>query len=53
MKYRSQSYPSNLRYQNGLVDSHSNIYDQQLPPLFQADREDEALVPGMVTEVAR
>nr|VDD36619.1 unnamed protein product [Brassica oleracea] len=48
----SQSYPSNLRYQNGLVDSHSNIYDQQLPPLFQADREDEALVPGMVTEVA-
>ncbi|KAH0868277.1 hypothetical protein HID58_075299 [Brassica napus] len=49
----SQSYPSNLRYQNGLVDSHSNIYDQQLPPLFQADREDEALVPGMVTEVAR
>ncbi|CAF2160181.1 unnamed protein product [Brassica napus] len=48
----SQSYPSNLRYQNGLVDSHSNIYDQQPPPLVQANREDEALVPRMVTEVA-
>ncbi|KAL0800231.1 hypothetical protein Bca101_055406 [Brassica carinata] len=49
----SQSYPSNSRYQNCLVDSHSNIYDQQLPPLVQANREDEALVPRMVTEVAR
>ncbi|KAH0917944.1 hypothetical protein HID58_025604, partial [Brassica napus] len=49
----SQSYPSNLRYQNGLIDSHSNIYDQQPPPLVQANREDEALVPRMVTEVAR
>ncbi|KAG5378796.1 hypothetical protein IGI04_026638 [Brassica rapa subsp. trilocularis] len=47
----SQSYPSNLRYQNGLIDSHSNIYDQQPPPLVQANREDEALVPRMVTEV--
>ncbi|KAJ4894764.1 Uncharacterized protein Rs2_21558 [Raphanus sativus] len=49
----SHSYPSNSRYQNGLVDSYSSIYNQQPHPLVQANRENEALVPRMVTEVAR
>ncbi|KAF8107860.1 hypothetical protein N665_0116s0065 [Sinapis alba] len=40
-------------YQNCLVDSHSNIYHQQPPPLVQANREDETIVPRMVTEVSR
>ncbi|CAA7028754.1 unnamed protein product [Microthlaspi erraticum] len=49
----SQSFPSYPTYQHAPVASHSNMYNQQPPPLGLADRENEPIAPRMVTDLAR